>query len=148
MKGVLAMSAVLLTLLGCASPMPMAGMTDQEVAEAAGEVVQGPWTNIYRDDPNLAGVTVQQLPDGDDGFSLEERNGKHPCMILYAFWNDRYRQMTYTPGGELMDAFWFEVDESNCWVWLGVDFAHGSDPTFDRHQDPRVRWAKPLKRYE
>lgn len=128
-------------LTGCVSPK--AGVTEEEMAMASRKAKNGPWTHIYRGDPDLAGVVVQQFPDGDDGFSFEERNGKHPCMILYGFWNDRFRQMHYTPSGTLESDFWFEVDDSTSWIWRNVDFSHGSDPSFKSHQDPRVRWGIP-----
>jgi hypothetical protein len=115
------------------------GVSEEELA--AGKGKDGPWTNIYRSDPDLAGVIVQQFPDGDDNFTFEERDGKHPCMILYGFWDDRFRQMHYTPTGEVTSEFWFKIDESTKWIWNNVDFTQGSDPWFKTHQDPRVRWG-------
>jgi hypothetical protein len=124
-------------LFGCASSQ--IGVSEEEQNLGKGTV--GSWTNIYRGDPNLAGVIVQQFPDGDDGFSFDDRDGKHPCMIIYGFWDDRFHQISYTPSGQIEENFWFEISESTTWIWDGVDFSHGSDPKFAIHPDPRIRWS-------
>ena len=135
------------SLSGCVSPKvginlePKVAITEEQVK--AGK--DGPWTNIYRGDSHLAGVSIQQFPDGDDGFSFEERDGKHPCMILYGFWDDRFRQLHYTPSGKVTSDFWFKIEDSTAWIWNNVDFTKGSDPAFKKHEDPRVRWKKPTK---
>lgn len=126
------------TIASCADPAAI----DSGNAPVASGQVNGTWTNRYRNDPNLAGVMVQQFTDGDDNFSFEERNGKHPCMVLYAFWDNRYVQIAYTPDGYETSKFWFKIDESTQWLWDHVDFSHGSDPTFERHPDPRIRWKR------
>jgi hypothetical protein len=128
-------------LFGCAGPKVIVSKEESFI----GKGKDGSWTNIYRGDPNLTGVITQQFPDGDDNFTFEERDGKHPCMILYGFWDDRFRQIHYTPTGDVVNEFWFKIDESTKWIWDGVDFTQGADPSFERHQDPRVKWAKSTK---
>ena len=134
-------------LCGCATPKAVvsaqAGVSEEE--PTVGKVEEGPWNNIYRGDPSLAGVIVQQFPDGYDDFTFEERNGKHPCMILYGFWEDRFRHVEYTPSGKVTGDFWFEIDDSTKWIWDNVDFTQGSDPSFKMHQDPRARWDNASK---
>lgn len=129
-------------LIGCGTSQ--IGVSEEE--QNLGKGTDGAWTNIYSGDPNLAGVITQQFPDGDDGFSFEERDGKHPSMIIYGFWDDRFRQMSYTPSGQLREDFWFEISSSTAWIWDGVDFSHGSDPKFLTHSDPRVRWSDEANR--
>lgn len=130
-------------LFGCATQKSVvsakSGVSEEDLIVGKGK--DGPWNNNYRGDPGLAGVIVQQFPDGDDGYTFDERNGKHPCMILYGFWDDRFRQVAYTPSGKVTGDFWFKVDDSSKWIWGNVDFTQGSDPSFKRHQDPRVRWG-------
>jgi len=120
---------------------PKESISEEQVR--AGKV--GPWSNIYKGDAMLAGVSVQQFPDGDDGFSYEERNGKHPCMILYGFWDDRFRQLEYSPSGDVTSDFWFKIEDSTAWIWNDVDFTQGNDPNFNKHQDPRLRWKNATK---
>ena len=126
-------------LSGCGqSPAPHVTQPIQEPYKAT--KAPGAWKNIYQGDPKLAGVIVQQFPDGDDGFTSEERDGAHPCMILFGFWDDRFRQVSYSPSGAIRHDFWFTIDPTTRDIWNRVDFSKGSDPGFAGHEDPRKRW--------
>ena len=98
----------------------------------------GPWVNPYRGDPKLAGVIVTQFTDNP--YVNWQYEGKHPAMVEFYFWDGRVRQHDYEPDGTLRSEFWWpdSLKPSDGW-WSDVDFSQGSDPTFKRHQDPRLR---------
>ena len=127
-------------LVGCTSQNKNSDHTNEKNAT---EVTQGAWTNRYKGDDNLAGVVVQQFADGDDGYPLEERKGKHPSMIIYAFWDESFRQIEYSPSGEITSDFRFQTNDATGGTWCLVDFSHGSDPLFEKHIDPRIKWCPP-----
>jgi len=93
------------------------------------------WLNIYGDDPGLAGVVVQQLPDSPAGAS--RWRGRHPAMILFVFWDGRVRQRGYSPTGAVEEDFWWHITPAQKDIWKQVDYSKGSDPQFRRHADPR-----------
>ena len=98
----------------------------------------GHWDNPFRDNPNLAGVYVQQF--GECSYDQHRSEGKHPCAIYFYFWDGRSRVRGYEPNGTLQEDSWCPGrlkpgDEE----WGVVDFSHGSDPTFKHHADPRKK---------
>ena len=93
--------------------------------------------NLYAGNPQLAGISIAQ--SSDELGSYEKYLGKHPALVCYVFWDGRVQQYNYEPDGKLMEKpFWWprklEVGNGS---WKEVDFSYGSDPTFEKHQDPR-----------
>lgn len=63
------------------------------------------WINIHKNNPDLIGIHVQQLPDciGD---REEDYKGQHPVMIIYIFKGGRAHTVFYTPSGQVTDGYW------------------------------------------
>jgi len=100
----------------------------------------GAWENIHTENPQLAGVVVQQFPDSLDG--MFEHESKHPAMILFVMWSGAVNQIGYSPEGEIGEDFWWDINGSDrdySYMWDQVDFSKGSDPLFERHDDPRKK---------
>ena len=96
------------------------------------------WINPFKDDPQLAGVIVQQLPENP--YDQKAWLGKHPSMIEFFFWDGRVQQRDYEPDGTQTDSFWWpSTMKVNRNLWDQVDFTQGADPTFKQHADPRQR---------
>jgi hypothetical protein len=95
----------------------------------------GPWTNIYEDDPELAGVEIHQ--QGENPYEQAARVGKHPEMILYYFWDGRIRQQNFDTDGSVYSDQWLPKLKIGDPSWELVDFSSGSDPSFSHHRDPR-----------
>ncbi|MBB5030860.1 hypothetical protein [Prosthecobacter vanneervenii] len=99
----------------------------------------GHWENPFRDNPDLAGVAVQQF--GECSYDQHHWEGRHPHEIYFFFWDGRVRQCGYEPDGTLLEDFWWPEDmrlKPHDPRWKKVDFSHGSDPMFKRHADPRI----------
>jgi hypothetical protein len=98
----------------------------------------GAWTNLYKGDPSLAGVIVQQF--GECPYDQHLYEGRHPCAVYFFFWGGRVIQTGYEPNGLITGRFEWNnrLKPGDIW-WDDVDFSHGSDPTFVRHKDPRKR---------
>ncbi len=133
MRRLLLLAALLALLPGCAAPQPkVAPLKDEGIRDTS----VGRWENPFRHSANLAGVITQQFPDGGD---FKPYEGKHPCMILFVFWDGRIRQINYEPDGSSHDAQWWHLGPENQFYWDQVDFTHGSDPLFRNHPDPRTK---------
>jgi len=118
--------------------------SNKEMQKAALLDVNGKWTNKYANDIKLAGVTVDQFPEVANRKYLASYVGKHPAGVTYYFWDGRVKQCTFTPEGELLNAFWWAKDflNRNTSLWSDVDFSAGSDPHFESHSDPRNKVAQ------
>lgn len=100
----------------------------------------GLWHNPYAGNPNLAAVAITSNPANpfDQWGFVHTR----PSSLCFAFWDGRVRQVQLRGDGSVWDDFWWPP---NSWLkpgsaaWAGFDFAYGSDPTFLRHRDPRLR---------
>jgi hypothetical protein len=101
--------------------------------------IQPKWENKHRNDPNLAGIEIAQLPEGAATESKTAFLKGHPAMILYFFWDGKVRQTGFEADGRLVeDFFWpYKITDDNGY-WKSVDFSFGSDPSFIKHRDPRL----------
>ena len=98
------------------------------------------WKNLHEGDPSLAGVEISQCPEGAVGESEKAYLNGHPAMVLYYFWNKRVRHTGYESNGEVIeDFYWTDLIKTGDAIWDRVDFNLGSDPTFSRHRDPRLK---------
>lgn len=100
------------------------------------DVPSAEWKNLHKDDLDLAGVIVMQYPENP--YEIRSFVGMHPAAIFYVFWDGRVRQVGYDPDGVISNDFWWDdpMEPGEGW-WDDVDFSYGSDPNFERHQDPR-----------
>ena len=102
----------------------------------------GRFENIYKGDPDLAGLEVYQKPVVDnalvDSSAYIER---HPGTINYHFWNGRILNVQHSPDGKVLERQWWRHSATEEPGYLGswemVDFSAGSDPDFSLHPDPR-----------
>jgi hypothetical protein len=125
MRKLLTVFAVFL-LIGCATQHKDTVLSD----------TIGPWENLYKGDPALAGIYLIQYPEG--AVSFKDYEYKHPGLIEYFFWDGRVRQIGYRPDGSVNDDFWWpEKIKPGDGRWEQADFSYGSDPEFKRHKDPR-----------
>ena len=95
------------------------------------------WTNLHLNDPNLAGIADIQYPESPEA---PRYRGRHPCNIWYAFWDGSVRQTQFLPDGTKFDDFMWPESlklRPGAAMWRAFDFTYGSDPTFQRHKDPR-----------
>jgi hypothetical protein len=91
---------------------------------------------MYEGDPKLAGVIIEQYPEGIE--PKQRYAGKHPASIWYAFWDGNIVAVDYDPDGKpSVKSFWKGYMSRTPWLWKDVDFNYGSDPTFKGHADPR-----------
>ena len=121
-----------LLLLGCASgPLANNGLPAPSIGRAM---------NPYANDPNLAAVSVIESPGFPNAaFGFAQRQ---PIEISFAFWDGRVRQCQFRGDGSMWDSFWWPPNarlKQGSAGWGGFDFAYGSDPTFLRHRDPRLK---------
>lgn len=89
------------------------------------------WINLHEGDPDLAGIAF--FNDGEADAYL----GKHPGGVMYVFWDGRVRQTGHKPDGTVEEDFWHRVAQ-----WNRLDYSFGSDPNFERHEDPRKKNRK------
>lgn len=89
------------------------------------------WVNLYEGDPELAGISFNNDGGGD------EYIGKHPVGVNYVFWDGRVRKTTHDPDGKVLDDNWHRIAH-----WDRLDYSFGSDPNFERHEDPRKKSRK------
>jgi hypothetical protein len=134
----------------------------------------GEWRNLYRGDPELAGVELSQcLREGPTMRDDSEYYGKHPAEVAYHFWDGRIRWITYYPDGKKIGDQWMKhgdparfsgrndtqgysllkdlsrVEHGNyISSWGSVDFSFGCDPQFKRHKDPRIALDDAVTAYE
>ncbi len=80
------------------------------------------WINLHKKNPDLMGVYVQQSPDNGD-YDEAAYKGKHPSMIIYVFKNEKAHQVSYSPTGQIQNAFWWNIPK-NDWIYsrLSTDF--------------------------
>jgi len=104
----------------------------------------GEWVNLHVGDPNLAGILIIQLPDAPR--EAIEYIDKHPCYVGYFFWDGRLRVTQFTPEGEKYVDKWMWDTPGSSYLWKGVDYSYGSDPSFRTHKDPRRNEAPPENR--
>ena len=123
----------------------------------------GKWHNLYKGDPQVAGVELSQcLREGNAYRDDSDYYGKHPAEVAYHFWDGRIRWITYYPDGKNMGDQWMRHRDISSFLrrsdpdgysrlrrirdeeigryissWGSVDFSLGSDPQFKRHKDPR-----------
>ena len=96
------------------------------------------WVNLYQNDPQLAGIEIDQEPREGDVYNDRSRyDSRHPYQIDYYFWDGRSRSMSYTPYGDIQDDQWEPRIKAGSPFWDDVDFSYGSDPQFKKHKDPR-----------
>lgn len=69
------------------------------------------WINIHKNNPDLIGIHVQQLPDNVQ--DREDYVGKHPVMIIYIFKGDRAHTVTYTPIGQVQNGAWWNIPKDH-----------------------------------
>jgi hypothetical protein len=116
--------SALLAFAGCSTPQPVPAKGDA-----------GPWTNIYKGNPNLAGVSVEQYPEGHG--SVDAYIGQHPASIWFVFWDGDVREYLYSPDGKVINkSTLYDVFKPGSDLWQNVDFSYGSDPAFIKHPDP------------
>ncbi len=119
MKAATALLALL--LMGCES------VKQSTVPEYSIRPVYPGWVNLHENDPELAGIAF-----GNDGGGPEYVE-KHPAGVSYVFWDGRVRQTTHEPDGTKLEDYWHRVAP-----WNRLDYSVGSDPNFERHEDPRL----------
>jgi len=101
------------------------------------------WTNKHLGSADLAGVSIQQFPD-----CVHESpawDGKHPAMILFVMWDGRVNQVEYEPSGKIRSDWWWDINKEKhdySYIWNDLDYSHGSDPNFERHQKPHPKANK------
>lgn len=111
-------------LVGCAArPTPPAPASEYTIRP-----VYPGWVNLHEGDPDLAGIAF-----GNDGGG-DEYIGKHPAGVSYVFWDGRVRQTTHEPDGKVLEDYWHRIAP-----WNRLDYSFGSDPNFERHEDPRKK---------
>jgi len=101
------------------------------------------WKNIYKGNPLLAGVGVNQYFGewAPELKSMSDYDGKHPAQIIYYFWNGSLERLNYLPNGRM-----FHKEVSKSPISAGspdldfIDFSYGSDPQFKKHSCPRQRF--------
>lgn len=112
-------------LVGCAVSPPPPNPSSQTSAYTIRPVYPG-WVNLHEGAPDLAGVAFANDGGGP------EYVGKHPAGVIYAFWDGRVRSVTHDPNGKVLDDHWHRIAP-----WNRLDYSFGSDPNFERHEDPR-----------
>lgn len=75
------------------------------------------WINIHKNNPDLVGIYVNQLPDDIEDAKLYK--GKHPVAVYYLFANDMVHCVKYTPIGQIEDGTWWPAKESP-WIYEKV----------------------------
>lgn len=125
--------SIALVLTGCASAPKGENLTKKDYEELDNAI--GPWENPYKGDPKLAGVEIQQYPEGIGPKKRYEH--KHPASIWYIFWNGNVKSVQYDPDGTVMVSSLWKRSYKTPADWYRVDFTYGSDPEFKRHKDPR-----------
>ena len=123
-----------LLLLGCAGgSLAGNGMPTPNIGRAA---------NPYAKAPNLAAVAVIESPGFPNAaFGLAQRQ---IIQMSFAFWDGRVRECQFRGDGSMWDSYWWPPKarlKQGSAGWGGFDFMYGSDPTFLRHRDPRLRVA-------
>jgi hypothetical protein len=119
----------------------------RDALDAGHGVTDAGWVNIYVGNPELAGVMVRQQPlEKHKGVSYQ---GKHPFSISFVMWNGTVNETYYRPDGRIISAGWWRLKDMKGLdpqsVWHRVDFSLGSDPSFDKHKDPRNKsWTPPV----
>ena len=138
----------------------MPGSTESE--SKIPEIAIGKWTNLYKGDPQLAGVELSQcIREGPTMRDDSIYYGKHPAEVAYHFWDGRIRWIMFYPDGKKMGDQWlnhYDImkfsrrddpagyvelkrirgEENGKYIssWGSVDFSFGSDPQFKRHKNP------------
>jgi hypothetical protein len=67
--------------------------------------------NLHKNNPDLLGVEVHQLPDNED--DAKAYRGTHPAMIIFVCKHGKAHQIEYTPSGQVEDGFWFDIPEGD-----------------------------------
>lgn len=140
----LVLICIIFAALGCANislPVSSKEKTWYDIVRQSNERI-GSFENIYKGDPDLAGLEVYQKPVVDnalvDSSAYIER---HPGTINYHFWNGRILNVQHSPDGKVLERQWWRhsVQEEPGYLgsWEMVDFSAGSDPDFSLHPDPR-----------
>ena len=75
------------------------------------------WINLHRNNPDLVGIYVQQLPDNKADQAAYR--GRHPSMIIYLFKAGRAHQVSYTPSGQIEEGFWWSAEPGH-WIYAKV----------------------------
>jgi hypothetical protein len=93
---------------------------------------------LHQNDQDLAGIVI----DLDDPVNLDDvpsrKKNNHPRFISYYFWSGKVRYVEYDEHGKILNDYWpVQYTPPTKSTWDRVDFSYGSDPNFDRHQDPR-----------
>lgn len=78
------------------------------------------WATRYSDDPQLAGVVVQQYPDCQ--YEASRYRGRHPAMILYVFQDGRVNQVGFEPDGAIHEDFWWTIGPDH-YLWAKLQRA-------------------------
>ena len=65
------------------------------------------WINLHQKNPDLIGISVQQLPDNKSDEAAYK--GKHPAMIVYVFKDGKAHQVSYTPSGQIENGWWWDI---------------------------------------
>lgn len=65
------------------------------------------WINIHKDNPNLVGVYVSDVPD--NVYDAKAYKGKHPVSVTYLFQNGQAHSVEYSPSGQVQDGIWFKM---------------------------------------
>ena len=99
------LAAATLTLCSCATDSQRQAALPSEPPQV--NRANGPWEHRYRDDRNLVGVWIQQLPD--NSFEAPSYEGKHPCMVYYIFADGRAHGFHYLPDGTIESQDWSQA---------------------------------------
>ena len=139
------------------------GSVPTEHTSGSLEIPIGQWTNLYKGDPQLAGIELsQRLREGPAMRDDTVYDGRHPAEVAYHFWDGRIRWILYEPDGRKQSEQWMRHADISSFLqrsdpdgyarlsrirdeetgryissWGSVDFSLGSDPQFQRHKDPR-----------
>ena len=72
------------------------------------------WKTFHRDDPELLGVRVQQVPDSND--QKKKYLAGHPALVLYVFRDHRVHQLGFTPDGKVKEDFWWKLTDRDKYI--------------------------------
>ncbi len=65
------------------------------------------WINIHKNNPDLIGVYINQLPD-NIADQAAYRN-KHPVLITFIFKNNKAHAVEYSPTGQVQTGEWYDI---------------------------------------
>lgn len=102
--------------------------------------IKSGWNNLYKGNSMLSGIAISQVfPEGSSDPKLYL--GKHPAGISYYFWDGTCIEYWYfknQSGNVSSIEIKHNYSDVSADEWKWVDFSYGSDPTLEKHKDPRI----------